>query len=471
MIAPHVRVCRRARACIHPRGRAAVGRCWEASATYPRDAVRDSGLTGLFVAPADGGLGLSFPEAVEVFEELGRGDAALAFSISMHNAVTTAIAGVGDDALRERWVEPLVSGKELGGFYLTEPHAGSDATAITTRGTTRRHLGRQRHEGLGDAGWRGDALLVVAKTEEEPGHRDVALFVVAADHPGVRFGEPYRKAASDFLPITNLDLQDAAAHLLVPPGQGMAAALGAIDVARFDIAAISNGLHAEALDVAVRYPAERRVRKARDTHQGIAWALADVATDLEAARGLTRKAAELLGKEGGPVAVAHAKRFGPDAALRAAIQCSETLGAYGWLHDYPLARFMALAKMLQVVDGSAEIQRIVIARDLMRRAPTDLRLGPAVTQPRNYARFPSRRQRSARSGSRPPRTSTATRRRRSVFGVLLRPVLSALARARSGGGLLAPSPSRRCCTTCPSIRSRSRGRTQSGCSTSFSRAT
>ena len=81
---------------------------------------------------------------------------------------------------------------------------------------------------------------------------------------------------------------------------------------------------------------------------------------------MTRRAAELLGNKGGPVAVAHAKRFGPDAALRAAIPCSETLGAYGWLHDYPLARFIALA-MLQVVDGSAEIQRIVIARDLLRR--------------------------------------------------------------------------------------------------------
>lgn len=343
---------------------------WEASATFPRDAVRDSGLTGLFVAPADGGLGLSFPQAVDVFEELGRGDAALAFSISMHNAVTTAIAGVGDDALRERWVEPLVTGKELGGFYLTEPHAGSDATAITTRatktGATWKVTGAKAWVTLGGV---ASALLVVAKTEEEPGHRDVALFVIDAADPGVCFGEPYRKAASDFLPITNLALDRAAAHLLVPPGQGMAAALGAIDVARFDIAAISNGLHAEALDVAVRYTSERSVfGKPVIAHQGIAWALADVATDLEAARGLTRKAAELLGSEGGPVAVAHAKRFGPDAALRAAIQCSETLGAYGWLHDYPLARFMALAKMLQVVDGSAEIQRIVIARDLMRRS-------------------------------------------------------------------------------------------------------
>lgn len=343
---------------------------WEARAIYPREAVRSSGLTGLFAAPEAGGLGLSFLEAADVFEELGRGDAALAFSISMHNAVSSAVAGSGDDALRARWAEPLVAGEALGGFCLTEPHAGSDATAITTMATQRGEAwtlsGTKAWVSLGGE---ADAFLVVAKTQDEPGHRDVAMFVVAADQQGVRFGEPYRKASADFLPITDMELEDADAYLLVPPGQGMAAALAAIDVARFDIAAISNGLHAEALDVASRYASRRSVfGKPVIEHQGMAWALADVATDLEAARGLTRKAAEQLGSEGGRVAVAHAKRFGPDAALRAAIQCSETLGAYGWLHEYPLARFIALAKMLQVVDGSAEIQRIVIARDLVRRA-------------------------------------------------------------------------------------------------------
>src|SRR5437763_3535078 len=96
--------------------------------------------------------------------------------------------------------------------------------------------------------------------------------------------------------------------------------------------------------------------------------LADVATELEASRLLYRQAAAALGSPAGPVAVAHAKRFCPDAALRAAIACSEVLGAYGWLHDHPLARFVAEAKMLQVVDGTAEIQRLVIGRDLERRA-------------------------------------------------------------------------------------------------------
>lgn len=341
-------------------------RDWERAGTYPRAEIRASGLTGLFAPVADGGLDLSFPQAAGVFEELGRGDAALAFSISMHNAVASAVTRAGDDELRSRWAESLVTGGALGGFCLTEPQAGSDAAAITTLGTLREGVwtlrGRKAWVTLGGE---ADLFLVVAKTSEEAGHASIAMFALDATAGGVSFDDPYAKASADFLPICEMELADAPAHLLVPPGQGLRAALAAIDVARFDIAAISNGLHAEALDVAVGYASQRTAfGKPILEHQGTGWPLADVATELEAARGLTRRAAEAIGSPGGPVAVAHAKRFGPDAALRAAIQCSETLGAYGWLHDYPLARFIALAKMLQVVDGTAEIQRMVIARDL-----------------------------------------------------------------------------------------------------------
>jgi alkylation response protein AidB-like acyl-CoA dehydrogenase len=346
---------------------------WERGATYPRSAVRNSGLTGMFAPAEDGGLDLTLAEAVGVFEELGRGDAALAFSMSMHNAVTAAVARSGDEAMRARWAKPLVAGDALGGFSLTEPHAGSDAAAITTRATPHNGAwtlrGRKAWVTLGGE---ADLFLVFAKANDDPGYASIAMFVVEPSAGGVSFGTPYSKAASDFLPITNMELEDAPGHLLVPPGQGLRAGLAAIDVARFDIAAIANGLHAEALDVATRYAMGRSIfGQPVLQHQGIAWALADTATELEAARGLTRRAAAAIGSADGSVAVAHAKRFGPDAALRAAIQCSEILGAYGWLHDYPLARFVALAKMLQVVDGTAEIQRVVIARDLARRASAD----------------------------------------------------------------------------------------------------
>lgn len=343
---------------------------WDRRARYPRDEVRASGLTGLF-SPADaGGLDLSYPEGMEVFEELGRGDAALAFSISMHNAVAAAVTRGADARLGAAWGKRLAGGKALGGFSLTEPHTGSDASAITTRATKTAEgwlvTGRKAWVSLaGEA----DLFLVVCKTSDEPGHRDIAMLAVERDQPGVTFPVMYRKAAAHFLPIGEMELDGALGTLLAPPGEGMRAALGAIDVARCDVAAIANGLHAEALDVALRYARDRAAFGQRVLDfQGIQWGLADAATDLEAGRLLTRRAAERLGTAEGSVAVAHAKRFCPDAALRAAILASEVFGAYGWLEYHPLARFVDYAKMLQVVDGTAEIQRIVIARDLAKRA-------------------------------------------------------------------------------------------------------
>lgn len=338
---------------------------WERDGRYPRDTVKSSGLTGLFCPESMGGAALSYPEGMHVFEELGRGDAALAFSLSMHNAVAAAIAGHPE--LGELWGTRLAAGDALGAFSLTEPQAGSDATAITTRAVARDHgawrlTGRKAWVSLaGEA----DLFLVVCKTAETPGHRDIAIAAVEGAGPGVSFPVIYRKACADFLPIGEMVLDDAPATLLAPPGAGMRAALGAIDVARCDIAAIAAGLHAEALDTALRYARDRHAFGASILDlQAIRFSLADVATELEASRLLYARAAELLGTPGGPVAVAHAKRFCPDAALRAAIACSEVLGAYGWLLDHPLARMIALAKMLQVVDGTAEIQRVVIGRHL-----------------------------------------------------------------------------------------------------------
>ena len=344
---------------------------WEQDGRYPRAVVAASRLTGLFCPAAVGGAALSYPDGMAVFEELGRGDAALAFSLSMHNAVAAAVAGHAE--LAGRWARALAAGDALGGFSLTEPHAGSDATAITTRaepdGSSWRVTGRKAWVSLaGEA----DLFLVVCKTSAEPGHRDIAIVAVERAAAGVSFPVLYRKACADFLPIGEMELDGASGTLLAPPGAGMRAALGAIDVARCDIAAIAAGLHAEALDTAVRYAAERQAFGAPLLDlDPLRFALADVATDLEASRLLYRQAAGRLGTPEGPVAVAHAKRFCPDAALRAAIACSEVLGAYGWLLDHPLARMIALAKMLQVVDGTAEIQRVVIGRHLASHAGGD----------------------------------------------------------------------------------------------------
>jgi alkylation response protein AidB-like acyl-CoA dehydrogenase len=387
----------RARAVELARTAGRLARDWEREARYPRRVAAESGLTGLFCPRPLGGLELSYAEAMPVFEELGRGDAAFAFSLSMHNAVAAAVATAGGEALVAAHGEALAAGRELGGFSLTEPQAGSDATAIRTLaerdGDGWRVSGRKAWVSLaGEA----DLFLVVCKTSPEPGHRDIALLAVEREQPGVSFPRRYETAAAAFLPIGEMALDGARGELLVPPGEGMRAALAAIDVARCDIAAIAAGLHAEALDVALRYAAERQAfGRPVLSFQGIQWALADVATDLEASRLLYARAASLLGAEGGRVAVAHAKRFCPDAALRAAVACSEVLGAYGWLHEHPLARFLAEAKMLQVVDGTAEVQRIVIARDLERRAAEPAARSSARPEPVNRRSPPASRSRGS----------------------------------------------------------------------------
>jgi len=350
---------------------------WEAEGTFPREAAQAAaadGLLGLFAPKGVGGQGLTFAEGMGVFEELGRGDAAYAFALSMHNAVAAAIGRFGSAGVKRRHGRRLTSGKALGGFSLTEPHAGSDAAAIKARlkadGEGFRLSGTKAWVSLGGE---ADVFLVACRTGTRRGTKDVAMVVVDATRDGVELVRRYDTMTSAFLPIGEMHLSNVrieADEVLAPPGSGFQAALGAIDVARTDIAAIAVGLAAQALDVALRYTRDRAIFGATVLDlQAIQFALADVETDIVAGRLLYERAAALLGTPEGPVAAAHAKRFCPDMALRAAIECAEALGSYGWLNDTSdLPRRVGLARMLQTVDGTREIQRVVIGRDLVRRA-------------------------------------------------------------------------------------------------------
>ncbi len=350
---------------------------WEASTRYPRKqaviAAAD-GLLGLYCPPEYGGQGLSFAEAIPVFEELGKGAGLYSFSLSMHNIVAYAVSGFGQPAFRDAWNVRLTSGAALGSFVLTEPQSGSDASGLLTRA----EIGKDGSYTInGHKAWVSlagvaDVYLVVVKTSPQPGHKDIAMVAIPKGTPGLSFGNPYEMLVSPFLPIADMVMDNVkvpAENVILPPGKGLSGSLMAIDIARTSIAAGCCGLMSAALDTALVHARRRKMfGQSELDFQGIQWMLADVSTDLEASRLLYQHAAGLLGTRDGPVAAAHAKRFAPDAAVRATGTCMQVLGGAGLLTSSALERMYRTAPVMKVVDGTTEIQRVVIARSLEQRA-------------------------------------------------------------------------------------------------------
>ncbi len=350
---------------------------WNDAGVWPRDAsdkAAAAGLTGLYCAPEFGGQGLAFGEAIQVYEALGKGDGAYSFALSMHNICAFAVCNFATEAFREAWARDLTAGRKLANFALTEPQSGSDAMKMYTRAR------------LDDAGnyiingakaWvslaqEADVYLVVVKTSEAPGHKDMAMVAVPVTAEGLSFGPRYDTPSYRFLPMSEMYFENVkvpAENVIAPAGQGMQTALAAIDIARVSIAAGCCGLMETALDTALAYAKNRKMFDGVNLDlDGTLWPLGNIATDLEMSRLLYRKAAAAIGTKEGPLLAAHAKLYVPDAALRAATICTQILGGMGLLKPYGLDRLTLLAQMLKIVDGTTEIQRVVIGRALRKRA-------------------------------------------------------------------------------------------------------
>lgn len=349
---------------------------WERAGAAPREAfvaAAEAGLRGVLVPRDQGGCGLSFVEAAELLEVLSGANAAFAFALWVHNNVTNGIARSGTAAHKQEHLGDMLAGKRLGAFCLTEPGVGSDATAITTHAES-------RGDGwvlTGTKAWitngvRADVFVVYAQTEPGAGAGGIAAFVVPAERAGVHRGEPYGLPGATAYGLSDVafegcELTDA--DLLLPPGQGFKEAMGAINQARTFVGAACCGMLAVSLEIALKYAAERRAfGQPVLSFQGLQWPLADVATDLEAARALTRRAAEALDRgEKAIVEAAHAKKFASRAAFDGVSKCMQAMGAAGLRDDYPLARHLTAAKMTHFVDGTTEMQNMVIARALLRQ--------------------------------------------------------------------------------------------------------
>ncbi|MFY2822950.1 acyl-CoA dehydrogenase family protein [Ruegeria sp. MALMAid1280] len=352
---------------------------WNQSGVWPRaasDKAGAAGLMGLYAPEEFGGQGLSLGDGIRVYEELGTADGAYAFALSMHNICTFAGCGYGTEAFKEQWARDLTSGRKLANFALTEPQSGSDATNMYSRavinsdGTWTINGAKAWVSLAGEA----DIYFTVVKTTDQPGHQDMAMIAIPADTPGLSFGPRYETPSYTFLPLSEMYMKDVVVsedNIILPVGQGLQGSLMAIDIARVSIASGCCGLMQAALDTALSYSKNRKMFGGKNLDlDGIQWMLGDVATELEASRLLYRAAANALGTPEGPVMAAHAKRFVPDAAVKAAHTCTQVLGGMGLLKPYGLDRLSRLSQMLRIVDGTTEISRVVIGRSLAKRAKT-----------------------------------------------------------------------------------------------------
>lgn len=349
---------------------------WEATGEAPRAAFLEAarhGLTGVLVPRKLGGQELGFAEAVSVLEALAGANAAFAFALWVHNNSANALARSASPAVAKAVLPAMLSGEKIGAFCLTEPGKGSDATGITTI-ASRRKSGWTLN---GAKSWvtngtRADLLTVYAQTKAGAGARGIAAFLVDARTGGFSRGKAYDLPAAMAFGVGDVHFDDCrldSSAMLLPAGEGFRAAMAGINQARTFVGALCCGMLASSLECALAYAASREAfGRPVIENQGVQWPLADTATDLQAARLLTRAAADALDRgEDAIEESAHAKKFASLAALDGVSRCMQAMGAAGLRAEYPLARHLVAAKMTQIVDGTTEMQNMVIMRALMRR--------------------------------------------------------------------------------------------------------
>jgi alkylation response protein AidB-like acyl-CoA dehydrogenase len=349
---------------------------WDAEKHFPIDTLQragDLGLGGVYVREEFGGSGLSRLDAVAIFEELAKGDTTIAAYISIHNMVAWMIDTFGDAAQRERWVPGLAAMTALGSYCLTEPGAGSDAAAITT--SARRDGDDYVISGVKQfvSGAGSSAVYVVMARTGEPGAKGISAIVVPDGTPGLSFGRNEQKMGWNAQPTRQVvfdGVRVPVSNRLGAESAGFGIALKGLDGGRLNIAACSLGGAQWALERALRYVHERETFGAPlAANQSIVFTLADMETELQAARALVQRAATKL-DEGAPdivSACAMAKRFATDAAFNVANTALQLHGGYGYLHEYGIERVVRDLRVHQILEGTNEIMRLIVGRNLVNR--------------------------------------------------------------------------------------------------------
>ena len=346
----------------------------EAESRFPREVFRTLGKAGLLGLPYDeryGGGGQPYEVYLQVIEELATVWGTVAEGVSVHTLACFPVAQFGTDEQRERWLPDMVGGELLGAYCLSEPQSGSDAAALTTRAVR----DGDAYVVNGTKAWithggEADFYNLLVRTSDD-GARGISCLLAPADTAGLSAGTPERKMGFKGSTTAQIVLEDAsvpADRLVGVEGQGFPIALAALDGGRLGIAACAVGLAQGALDAALGYAKEReQFGRAILDFQGLSFLVADMATGVEAGRALYLEAArrrdrgQPFGKQ-----AAMAKLFCTDMAMRVTTDAVQVLGGYGYVEDYPVERYMREAKALQIVEGTNQVQRMVIGRHLAK---------------------------------------------------------------------------------------------------------
>ena len=348
---------------------------WDEAQHFPLEllpSLAGLGLLGIQLREEYGGSGMSAVDYCICIEEIARVCPAIALSIAAHNGLCSShIAMFGSEAQKRQYLPRLARGEVVGAWGLTEANAGSDAAAMRTTAVRRGDCWEiNGSKNFITHGAIGGVMVVMAVTDRSKAHRGISAFVVERGTPGMRAGKKENKLgmrASDTSEVVFEDCRIPSSQLLGDEGEGFINTLQVLDSGRIGIAALSVGLAQGAFEAARRYAKERRqFGQPIAAFQAIQWKLADAATRIEAARLLTYRAAYLksLGRRTTRES-SMAKLYASETAVRVAEDCVQIHGGYGFVKDYPAEKFFRDVKLLTIGEGTSEIQRLVIARQLL----------------------------------------------------------------------------------------------------------
>jgi alkylation response protein AidB-like acyl-CoA dehydrogenase len=353
---------------------------WDEKSEFPHEVVKklgEMGLLGVIFPESLGGAGMGYVEYVLAIEELSRVDGSVGIIVAAHNSLcTNHIMLAGNDEQRKRWIPKLASGQWLGAWGLTEPGSGSDAAGARTTAVKKGDKWvLNGSKTFITNGGHADCAVVLAVTDREKGTKGISAFVVEKGTKGFRPGRKENKLglrASDTSELIFEDCEIPAENLIGKEGDGFKDAMRVLDGGRISIAALSLGMARGALDAAMKYAQDRRqFGKAISEFQAIQFKLANMATELDAAWLLTMRAAQM--KDAGKKVTlesAMAKLYASEAACRICDEGLQIHGGYGFIKDYPAEKFYRDVRLCPIGEGTSEIQRMVIARELLGKSPS-----------------------------------------------------------------------------------------------------